>query len=113
MERETKTLTTPSKQTVVIKTYLTGREFRQIEQVFTSKAEIGADGQATGSFKGTLVQEAEDALITQAVVSVNGKSENCREALLDFPRADFQYVVKELNAMQYGGEGDSRKKEAS
>lgn len=103
MERETKEVITPvDKRKVVIKTYLTGREYREIENVFLKQAKVNTAGQQSGEFDGSIVKVAEDRLIEQAVVSIDGKAENILNSVLDFKQGDFAFLVKELNEMKYG-----------
>lgn len=112
-DRETKELKTPiDGHTVVIKTYLTGREYREIENVFLRQAKVDVAGQTSGNFDGSVVKLAEDKLIEQAVVSVDGSSEDILNKVLDFKSGDTTFVVRELNDMKYG-EVESKKKEPS
>ncbi len=102
-ERETKELITPvDGHKVVVKTYLTGREYREIENVFLRQAKVNTAGQQSGEFDGSIVKVAEDRLLEQAIISIDGSTENILNKALDFKNADFSYLVKELNDMKYG-----------
>jgi hypothetical protein len=109
-ERETKEIKTPvDNHVLIIKTYLTGREYREIEAVFLSMSKISPDGSQVTEMNGSVVKQAEDKLIEQAVVSVDGSTEKMLDTILDFKRNDFNFVITELNTMRYG-EIDGKKK---
>ena len=102
-EREQKEITTPvDGHKVVIKTYLTGREYREIENVFLRQAKVNTAGQQSGEFDGSIVKVAEDRLVEQAIISIDGKPDDILNRALDFKNADFAYLIKELNEMKYG-----------
>ena len=109
-ERETKELTTPvDSHKVVIKTYLTGREYREIENVFLRQAKVNAAGQQSADFDGSIVKVAEDKMIEQAIVTVDGTPDDILNRVLDFKNADFAYLVAQLNEMRYN-EPEGKKK---
>jgi len=102
-EREIKEIITPvDSHKVIIKTYLTGREYREVESVFLKQAKVNVTGQNVSEFDGSIVKLAEDKLIEQSIMSINGKTEDLLNIALDFKNADFAYLVKELNEMKYG-----------
>lgn len=94
-ERETRELTTPNGHKVVIKTYLTARELRAVEAVYATGASISPDRPVT--VEGSVMYKAQDELLKQALVSVNGVSENCSEKLLDLRKSDFDFVLGEVD----------------
>lgn len=108
-DREQKEITTPNGIKAVIKTYLTGREYREIENVFLRQAKVNVAGQASGDFDGSVVKQAEDQLIQQAVISLDGSSENILERFLDLRNEDFSFLVGQLNEMRYGDLPDKKK----
>lgn len=83
---------------IVLRPYLTGRQMRELKNVFLSAFEVTADGQTIKSEKvrGTLVTEMEDKKIELVCLSCDGKSENVREAILDLPAADYAEVIEEI-----------------
>lgn len=110
MERETREITTPiDNHKVVIKTYLTGREYREIENVFLSQAKVNSGGEQTGSFDGSIVKVAEDKLIEQSIISIDGATDDLLNKALDFKNADFAFLVGQLNEMKYGDISDKKK----
>lgn len=98
--RETKELTI-GKHTVVVHTYVTGRELRQIEGAMMDKLEMSQkDGsQEIKGFKGSMLAERQDMQIKAVVVSVDGQSDNVVDAVLDLPATESEQImdyVKEL-----------------
>lgn len=102
MERENKEITTPSGVKIVIKTYLTGREYREVEGVFLRQAKINTSGEQSGEFDGSIIKIAEDKMIEQSVISIDGKPEDILNRALELKNLDFSFLVKELNEMKYG-----------
>lgn len=100
MDRETKSIKTPSGIELIIKTYLTTREYRCIEDVFLSSVKMNTSGTVDGGVPGSVVKLAEDELIKQAIVSVKGESENILETMLDMRKPDFDFVIAELNKIK-------------
>lgn len=99
MERPTIEIKTPhGKHVVVMKEYLNGKEKRAINAVFMDKVTIkaGADAAATSldGLRGTAMVEYENAQLQNIVVSVDGKTDNVLEALLEMRSADLEFVVK-------------------
>lgn len=101
MERETKTIETPiSKTQVVIYTYLTGREFEYAQTPLLQAMSVRPEGPNNSVKFGNVdvekVQEATHRLIEKHVVSVNGKSENVVDAILDLHNDDYQFLVEAI-----------------
>ncbi len=81
--------------TIVYKTYCTGREYQQIEAVFLSGAKvdmIGKDVHIAG-FNPLVEQEANKKMLELMVVSVDGKTENVVDLVLDLPHTAFTEVL--------------------
>lgn len=121
MERETKEIVTPvSNQKVVIKEWLTGRERRAIRSVFLKDMDIslselegaeGAENITRGSnVKANVLEEAENAAIENIVVSVDDKTENVLDTILDMREEDFDFVIKQINAIRESEEDEETKK---
>ena len=93
MNRETKTITTPiGKHSVVLKTYITGREKREITSVYLSGGvDFDTQSQNIKGVNGDIVDKAQDVTIKVVVVSVNGKSENVVNDLLDMHMESYWY----------------------
>lgn len=106
MERETKTITTPvGKQKVEVYTYLTGREKREITDIFLSQAKLSLSGDdvKADDFSGDVMNQANDKAIKLLIASVDGKKENILDAVLDMRDEDYQFIVEQLNEIQSPG----------
>lgn len=101
MERETKEFKTTFGTTLKIKTYLTGGESRSIEGKYLSMAKMDIKaGEPT--FKDVDLNvsfEVEKELIKIAVVSVNDKTENVTDTILNLRSEEYEEVVAELNIL--------------
>jgi hypothetical protein len=98
MERETKNITTPGNHLVVLKTYLTGREINEIKRALFGSVSIerGEDGKPViPEYPLALAIDREKKLLESTIVSVDGKEEKAADAVLDFPSADYKFVVTE------------------
>ena len=114
MERETKKVKLPKSQSEVeIKTYLTGREAREISGVYLKEAEVGINLE-TGkpemkSINAELANEAQNKAIEILVVSLAGKNEKLLDSILDLRQEDFDFLIGELDSIQ----NTDKKKEAT
>lgn len=97
--RETQKINTPSGVEVVMYTYATGREARQIEQKYLSaiKVDIQSGNPTFKDFDTSSPYEAEKEAIKLLVISVNNKTENMLDTLLDLPQSDYEFVVSHIN----------------
>lgn len=98
--RETKVLEIGSHE-VVVHTYVTGRELRNIESAMLDKLEMSQKGkeQEITGFKGSMLADRQDMQIKAVVVSVDGKTENIVDLVLDLPAQESEQImdyVKEL-----------------
>lgn len=99
MERETKTITTPSGHKIILHTYATGREVREIEGKYLSSVKVDVTkGEPTfKDFDTSAPFEAEKAMLKVLVISVDDKKENIIDTLLDLPSTDYEFIVSECN----------------
>ena len=98
--RETKEIITPiQKHKIVLKTYLTGLERRQINSAYFSGIQFSVEGQnvKTDKFNPDLISKTEDKTLELLIISVNGKKEKILESLLEMHSDDYDFVVKEIN----------------
>lgn len=110
-QREIQTFATPSGRAFVLKTYLTAREVRDIKNVPLRHLKVGmSEVEAPGgqlkqkpSVQGYDAEGAanddEDVLITAALVSYDGSSEDMLARLLDGKDEDFQAVLIEAQKL--------------
>ena len=100
-QRETKEIKV-GEHTLVVNTYLTGREARTIEGVMMDKLEMSQstkDGDEKGEtmitgFKGSILSDRQDLQVKAVIVSFDGKTENILDTILDLPRDDSEEVMK-------------------
>lgn len=109
MARETKEILTPGGNKAVVKTYLTGGESEQIEDLFLAQSEIGEDQKVSFNFK-SVIREANHKLIELMVVSLDGDEKDILKRLLDLKADDYRAVVDELNKIYRPEEQSSKKK---
>jgi len=92
--RETKELIVGAHK-LVVKTYLTGRELRIIQNEMMDNLEMkqkSGETEITG-FKGALLRAQEDKQITTTVLSFDGSTEGILDKVLDLPAFEYQEVV--------------------
>jgi hypothetical protein len=82
-DREVKEFTTPKGLKIILKTYLTAREFTPI-----------VDGKDTLKFS-----EKNNMLIEAGIVSINGSTENVLQQVLDLPVTEYTAITKELGTL--------------
>jgi len=99
MDRTTKTFTTPfSNQKIEIKTYLTGREKRQITGVYlNNNLEVNKDTQNIKGISGDMIDKAQDLALEIIVVSIDDSKEDIINKILDMREVDFNAVVEEVD----------------
>ena len=92
--RETKEIKI-GEHTVVVNTYLTGREVRDIENALIDKLEMKQtpSGQEISGIKGSVLKEREDNQIKAVVVSMDGSADNLLNRLLDLPAGQYDEVM--------------------
>lgn len=100
-ERETKTLKTTGGHEVVYKSYLTGREFNEIQAVLIKDVKfnaVGKDAQISG-FDPSAIEASNKRMLEIAIVSVDGNTQNCADAILDLPYTETQEVMEVLDEL--------------
>ncbi len=105
MQRETTTFTTPySKQVVVVKTYLTGREKRQLQNALlnTGELQFNIDTKKIEGISGALADKEQDTLWALIVDSIDGKADDIVNTILDMRSEDYEFVVKKINDINAG-----------
>jgi len=106
MNRETIKVITPiGKQEIELKAWLTGREKREITNLFLEKAQIGETGLSGIKIDSEIINRAQDKAFETVVVSIDGKTEGILEKILDMRSEDFEFLVNEVNKIT-GGKGD-------
>ena len=101
MDRETKTIETPiSKQSVVLYTFLLGREKRALTNVFLGKSlNISLDSQNVTGIDSAVIEQAQELGWKTVVVSIDGSKENIVETILNMRSEDYDFVVAAVNEL--------------
>lgn len=107
MNRETKTIQTPSGKTIVLNSYITGRERRALTNVYLSGGlNFDFTGENVKGLDAALVDKAQDLAFRTVIVSfdghkdgdtVDGKQFSIVDAILDLHDADTQFIIKAVN----------------
>lgn len=111
--RETKTITTPvGKHNVELKTYITGREKREISNIFLKGMKVTTDGSVASTIDVSVNQEANDKAWELVVVSIDGKKSNeisIIDTVLDMHVEDTNFVKAEVNKITADKEFEEKK----
>ena len=103
---ETKEIITPvGKIKVILKSFITGRESREIKGVYLNGIKMKMEGQVSKSDDidmGKLTELSENKAIETVVISVNESEENKLDAILDMNVKDYDFVKDEVNKIING-----------
>ena len=88
-----------------MRTYLTGREANELKAVMFSALKMNMEDAQSGKVNvsdvpGTFLVDQERKALGFLVVSVDGDATAPVDKLLDLPSAEYEAVVKEVNAIQ-------------
>ena len=103
-ERETKIIETPvDKHRVVLASYITGSEKRQIRKALFENAEpIKTEGVENNRIGNLLIEAAENKSIEIVVKSVDAETDNVLQKVLDMKSNDYDFVLKEVDKITKG-----------
>lgn len=113
MNRETKTIQTPiGKQNVEIKTYITGKEKRDLTNVFLSgNLDFNAESQNIKGINANLVDKAQDLAFQLIVVSIDGKKDgeiDIVKTILDMQAEDTDFIIKNTSQIQNASSAEKK-----
>ena len=122
MERETKSFTTTGGNEIVAKTYLTGRETREINRAFFKKADdFSATDIAEKGVAGSQYEQCQNEGFKQVIVSINGHKEgdtvdgqvfHVLDFILDLKNSEYKEIVKAVNEITNDARNSEEKKTA-
>jgi hypothetical protein len=103
MQRETKTIKTPAGNELVLLSFITGREQRQLTSVYLDNG-VSVDP-VTGAVQGiknAIITQGQDLSWKLVIVSFNGKKDgvdgfNIVEAILDLSSDETNFVTTEVD----------------
>jgi len=113
MERATKTVEISGGVKVEMYTYITGRESREIQQIFLEGTKIhfdGIGGTAPSDIDASLAMKAQDKALELLVVSLDGEKEKVLDKILDLPKEDYEKVVGAVSEIQNGLSSEKKTK---
>ncbi len=98
-KRETKIFETSRGHKVEIKTYLTGREFNEIQAVYLQDVKLDTVGQEIklSGFNPSAEQKANNRTIELLAVSFDGSSDDILNKVLDLPHDEYDEVIAQLS----------------
>ncbi len=103
---ETKEIITPiGGAKIVLKSFITGRESREIKGVYFKGVKFKMEGQTSKSDNidmSKITEDSENKAIEVVVISVNGNEENKIDAILDMNVKDYDFVKDEVNKVING-----------
>jgi hypothetical protein len=104
-ERESKPFVTPGNHTVVLRTYLTGKESSALKAIMYSELKINPSDAATGKvvlgdMPATFLVSQEEKALEFLVVSVDGDTNAYLAKLGDLPEADYNAVLAEVQKIR-------------
>ena len=105
MERATQEITTEGGHILVLKSYITGGESRELQKVFFEgmSIEMNGDGSAKmPSMNPAVSMKAQDKAVELLAISFDGSSENILPRILDLPKAECDEVLKAIDAVSNG-----------
>jgi len=109
--RDTKELTLPkSEKKVVIKTWMSGGEWQEMQNEMLQGMKINPQQPQSSEFDVATMAKANEKALNLLVVSVDGKEENCVEALKEMHVADYRFVIDEINKITQETTNEKEKK---
>jgi hypothetical protein len=95
-KRETKEFTTSGGHKIVYKTYLTGREFNEIQNVYLkdTKVEMAGKEMKVEGFSPSITFKANEKMLELLVESVDGVVTNVVDTILDLPNVETQEIIE-------------------
>jgi len=112
-DRETHEITTPKGHSLVLRSWINGREKQRIDgSMFSDMSTEGAGNSMRPKMSGTMISNRENACIEVVVVSVDGKEIDVLNRVLDMRVSDFEYVLKRIDEI-VSGDFDEKKENGS
>lgn len=111
-ERETKKIITPvGQQEIVVRTYITGREKRALANVYLQgKVDFSIEENKLKDFDFTLADKVQDLAWQTVIVSIDGRTDDIVNRILDMRGQDYDFVVSEVNKITADKDFDEEKK---
>lgn len=108
MNRETKTIQVGD-NSIVMNTFITGKEFREYQNINLRAVNINETGAIKGGVKPEVLNEAQDFLLKKLIVSINGNAENIVDTVLNLPQSQSDEIIAQVNSIAGVGLQDKKK----
>lgn len=99
MDREYKDCKTLGGHSFRVKAWLTGGEKRSIVNALIDGTSIDVNDPTKFAINGATLNKSQDITLSNIVVDLDGSGENILQRILDLKSADFDEIVKEVNAI--------------
>ena len=110
---ETKEIVTPcDNHKVVIKTFITGFDLRKINRIYSDNVNVSVEGKEvkTGKINPAEITDlVEDKVFELIVVSIDGKTEDILNSILEMKSIDYVFVKNAVNEVTDGKAEDKKK----
>jgi hypothetical protein len=109
-DRETKEITTPRGHTLVINTYITGREARALRVPYLKQAdEFPKEMIDEKGLRASISETAQNLALKMVIVSFDGKKDGADgfdlvDVLLSLPTPEFKFIVNTIDAVMLADE---------
>ncbi len=111
-DRDTFEIVTPVKgHKVVLRSWITGRESQKIDSAMFKGVGTTGDGKRLQpKLSDTMLADQENKSIEVVVVSVDGKDNNLVDVVLNMRKADYDYVLSEVDRVVNGDVPEKKEK---
>jgi hypothetical protein len=104
-DRETREFVTPGNHTVLLRTYLTGKESNELKAIMYADLKITAADAAGGKvgladIPASFMLTQEKKAVEFLVVSIDGQTENVIDKLGDLTESDYNAVLAEIQKIR-------------
>lgn len=111
-DRDTFEIVTPVKgHIVVLRSWITGRESQKIDSAMFKGVGTTGDGKRLQpKLSETMLADQENKSVEIVVVSVDGKDNNLVDTVLNMRKADYDFVLKEVDRVVNGDVPEKKEK---
>jgi len=97
-------ITPVNKVKVELREWISGRDERDIQRpIMAVKFQLGSKGEGSGEINvGEATEQSKNIAVQKVVLSVDGKTENVLDLVLDMHKQDFEFVLKEVDKVVGG-----------
>ncbi len=85
--------TPKAKHKLVLKEWITGRDMRELKDIYLKVGKIDASGQGMTDINPDVLNQAENKSVELVVISVDEKTDGVLEAILNMPSEDTTFVL--------------------